>query len=121
MSHDIESKLRTALRPVTPSDEFTQRLVAQITAQGAASAAARRRPLAGARRYGWWVSAGLAASLVIAIGVQRHIQEDRDRENGAEARREVVEALRMTSQKLDLAYEAVKSQSPEAGAEQPRA
>jgi hypothetical protein len=121
MSNDIESKLRAALRPVTPSDEFTQRLVAQITAQEAARPAARHRPLAAARRYGWWVSAGLAASLVLAIGVQRHIQENRDRESGAEARREVVEALRMTSQKLNLAYEAVKSQSPESGAVQPRA
>jgi len=32
-------------------------------------------------------------------------------QSGLEARREVLEALRVTSQKLQLAYEAVKSQS----------
>jgi hypothetical protein len=125
MSNDIESKLRAALRPVQPSDEFTQRLVAQVTAQQAAQQAAkttaRHRPAARGPRYGWWVSASLAASLLIAVGVQRHVQENRERENGAEARREVVEALRMTSQKLNLAYEAVKSQSPVSGGEQPSA
>jgi hypothetical protein len=121
MSNDIESKLRAALRPVQPSDEFTQRLVAQVTAQQAAQTTARHRPATRAPRYGWWVSASLAASLLIAVGVQRHVQENRDRQNGAEARREVVEALRMTSQKLNLAYDAVKSQSPVSGGEQPSA
>jgi hypothetical protein len=59
----------------------------------------------------WWLSASLAASLLIAVGVQRNNQESRERENGLKARREVVEALRVTSQKLNLAYETVKSQS----------
>jgi hypothetical protein len=121
MSDDIESKLRAALRPVNPSDEFTRRLAAQFTEQRVVRPAPMRVPLARARRYGWWVSAGLAASLVLGVGVQRHAQEVRERQNGAEARREVVEALRMTSQKLDLAYETVKSQSPDSGGEKPRA
>jgi hypothetical protein len=121
MSDDIESKLRAALRPVHPGDEFTQRLVTQFSEQQTARPPRRRLPLARARHYGWWVSAGLAAALVLAVGVERHVQEVRDRQNGAEARREVVEALRMTSQKLNLAYEAVKSQSPDSSGEKPRA
>jgi hypothetical protein len=38
-----------------------------------------------------------------------------------EARREVVEALRMTSQKLNLAYEAVQSQASSLSGETPGA
>ena len=106
MSKDIESDLRAALRPLAPSDEFTQKLVAQMAAQP------RPRPAPHAAwglstRSTWWLSAGLAASVLLAAGVQIHLQQER----GLEARREVVEALRMTSQKLNLAYETVKSQS----------
>jgi hypothetical protein len=99
MSDDFESQLRAALRPVAPSDDFTPKIMARIAA---------KRRLA---RRAWWIPASLAASLLIAIGAQRHVQESRERENGMEARREVVEALRLTSQKLNLAYEVVKSQS----------
>jgi hypothetical protein len=35
-----------------------------------------------------------------------------------EARRQVIEALRVTSQKLDLAYQAIKSQSSSVNDEQ---
>lgn len=98
MNNDLESQLRAALRPLAPSDDFSDKLMGRL--------AARRRiaPVA------WWIPASLAASMLIAVGVQRHLQETRERESGLEARREVVEALRMTSQKLNLAYEVVKSQ-----------
>jgi hypothetical protein len=39
------------------------------------------------------------------------LQERRETQRGLEARRQVIEALRMTSQKLNLAYEVIKSQS----------
>jgi hypothetical protein len=101
MNEDLESRLRAALRPVAPRAEFTQNLIARVTA-------GRRDPKAMA----WWLSAGVAASLLVAAGVQYNLQARHDRESGLEARREVIEALRMTSQKLDLAYEAIKSESP---------
>src|SRR6266851_5886153 len=111
MSEDLESRLRAALRPVTPSDEFTQNLIARVTAdqgpQSNARGTRRRRPRASA----WWLSASMAASLLIAAGIQHHLQERRETERGLEARRQVIEALRMTSQKLNLAYEVIKSQS----------
>jgi hypothetical protein len=110
MSKDIESQLRAALRPVAPSEEFSQRLAANVTSQ--------RPPALKARRFGarlhplaWWFSASLAASLVLAVGVHQHLQQQRLQQSGLEARREVMEALKVTSQKLNLAYEAVKSQS----------
>jgi hypothetical protein len=110
MSKDIESEMRAALRPVTPREEFSQRLLAGVTEERPAAskprrAAARLHPLA------WWFSASLAASVVLAVGVHQHLQQQRLQQSGLEARREVMEALRVTSQKLNLAYEAVKSQS----------
>jgi hypothetical protein len=110
MSNDVESQMRAALRPVAPGEEFSQKLVANVTSQRAAAPKGRR---IGARLHplAWWFSATLAASLVLAVGVHQHLQQQRLQQSGLEARREVMEALRVTSQKLNLAYEAVKSQS----------
>jgi len=117
MKKDLESELRDALRPVAPSAEFTRRLIAQVEAKAQAKAQAKATsaavtPAARRSRFQplWWAS-GLAATLLIAFGVQQHVREQRELANGLEARREVLQALQMTSQKLDLAYEAVKNQS----------
>ena len=110
MSKDIESQMRAALRPVAPSEEFSQRLAANVTSQRSPAPEGRR---SGARLHplAWWFSASLAASLLLAVGVHQHLQQQRLQQSGLEARREVMEALKVTSQKLNLAYEAVKSQS----------
>jgi hypothetical protein len=111
MSQEIESRIRAALRPVAPSEEFSQRLLARVITEQPAQprprllAASARRPLA------WWLTARLAACLILAVGVQQHLEQQRLQQNGLEARREVVKALHVTSQKLNLAYEAVKHQS----------
>jgi hypothetical protein len=110
MSDDIESELKAALRPLAPREQFSVQLLAQVTLGGPTSIKSHglspaRRPLA------WWLSASLAASVVLGIGVHEHLQERRLQQSGLEARREVLEALRVTSQKLDLAYAAVKSQA----------
>ena len=100
MNQDTESRLRSILRPVAPSDEFTHKLLAQVAA-----------PAIRPGRTKWWLSAGIAASLLLAAGVQYEVRQARERADGLEARRQVVEALRMTSQKLNLAYETVKGES----------
>jgi hypothetical protein len=110
MSKDIESQMRAALRAVAPSEEFTEKLLANVTSRLPAPLKARRFA-AGLRPLAWWFSASLAASVVLAVGVHQHLQQQRLQQSGLEARREVLEALRVTSQKLNLAYEAVKSQS----------
>jgi hypothetical protein len=108
MKRDLESELRAALRPVAPSADFTRRLIAEVDAK--ANGAARPSHKRPAARSLWWAS-GLAASLLIAWGVQQHVHAQRELAQGLEARRQVLQALQMTSQKLDLAYEAVKKQS----------
>jgi hypothetical protein len=119
MSEDLDSRLRAALHPLAPSDEFTQNLIAHVTAdqdsRASAPVARGRKPKASA----WWLSVSMAASLIIATAIQHQLHERRDKERGIEARREVIEALRVTSQKLDLAYEAIRSQSASPDDEKP--
>jgi hypothetical protein len=110
MSKDIESLMRAALRPLAPREEFSQKLVANVTSKHPAPRTARRLA-AGRHPLAWWFGASLTASVLLAVGVHQHMQQQRLQQSGLEARREVLEALRVTSQKLNLAYEAVKSQS----------
>jgi hypothetical protein len=111
MSQEIEFRLRAALRPVAPREDFSQKLLARVIADQPTPPKPRRLLSTSARPLMWWLTASLAASLILAVGVQRHLEQQRLQQSGLEARREVVEALRLTSQKLNLAYEAVKNQS----------
>lgn len=99
MNSDLDKPLREALRAVEPPPGFAERLAARI----------EREPL---RRRDWrpalrWAPQALAASvLVAALGVYGW-QLQRERQ-GLEARQQLLEALRVTGQKLDLAYRGVK-------------
>jgi hypothetical protein len=111
MSPEIESRMRAALRPVAPREDFSQKLLARVIAEQPTPPKPRRLLSESARPLMWWLTASLAACLILTVGVQRHLEQQRLQQSGLEARREVVEALRLTSQKLNLAYEAVKNQS----------
>ena len=63
----------------------------------------------------------LAASLLIAVLAGRHVADQRaaaEQRAGLAASRELMQALRVTSQKLDLAYEAVQRPAPRPADEQ---
>lgn len=107
MSRDLEKALREALRPVDPGEEFTARVLSRLAAreqaQGArADGAPRHTPAV--RRVG--IPLALAASLVAAVVVGVGWHERREL-RGLEARRELLEALRVTNQKLELANRLV--------------
>jgi sensor domain CHASE-containing protein len=53
-----------------------------------------------------WLPVALAASLILTVVV---IHEHRKREQGLQARQQLIEALRVTGEKLDLAYRAVNA------------
>ena len=108
MTDDLESKLRDALRPSAPSEEFETRLLARLAATAREPVKRRGRFVP---RTTWWFSAAIAATMVLAVGVQRHRAVEENRARGLEARRQVMEALRVTNDKLDLAYRAVRDQS----------
>lgn len=111
MNEDVESKLRGALRPVEPRADFSRRLLARMTSAEAGPPEVPKLSPGAARPWAWGFTASLAACLMMAVGIQQHLHQQRLQETGLKARREVQQALRVTSQKLNLAFEAIKSQS----------
>jgi type VI protein secretion system component VasF len=104
MSGDFDKQLREALRAVDPDAGFAERVAGRI--------ARHRRRLALPR----WVPQALAASLLVgALGIYGwHAQRERQ---GLEARQQLLEALRLTGEKLDLAYKGVRDVSKPATAD----
>ena len=124
MTDEFEHQLRRALRPVEAPADLADRVMRALPAQRpmvvalAPRVAAVKQPAA--RRY--WASGALAASLIAAVLLGQNVAErraDREREAGLVASRELMEALRVTSQKLDVAYHAVK-RPPESESEENR-
>jgi hypothetical protein len=100
MSDDLDGRLRRALRPVDPGERFTQSVLSRIANEP--EQATSRLP-AGRMR---WASVALAASIILGVLVAQQWQVRRTRA-GLEARRQLLEALHVTSDKLDIAYRAV--------------
>jgi hypothetical protein len=101
MSKDFEEQLREALRPVDPEEGFDQRLMARI-----AQERSRART-----RVTRWASVALAASVVFAAFLGAHEWQLRREQEGLEARKQLIEALRLTGEKLDVAYQAVNREA----------
>ncbi len=120
MSNELNDRLRAALRPVDPGESFTEKVLARIASEppGIPSLIARSgslpssmgRTLARAvRAYALSWQSAAAVVTVVAVGLLvTHEWRAQRVEDGLEARRQVMEALRVTSEKLDLAYRAVK-------------
>jgi len=107
MSNDLDDSLRKALRPVDPEEGFAERVMARIEAASPASPAQSRRRLP--RWYRGWPMALAASALLGAVLI--HVwQVDRER-RGLEARRQLIEALHVTGEKLDLVYQSVRRES----------
>jgi len=102
-NEELERRLRAALRTVDPGEGFAPRLLARMAAEPAQSA----RP-ARAGAVASWLALGLAASVVLAV-LLAHEWQVRRLEQGREARRQLIEALRVTDHKLNLAYRAVNA------------
>jgi len=105
MSDDLETKLRRALRPVDTDVDLAQRVLDALNDEDASAAHRSVR----SRAPRWHIPVALAASIaaLAIVGVQwRHHQYE---EEGLRAREELLEALRVTSSKLDLAYRIVNS------------
>lgn len=111
MNEDLEKKLSQALRPVDPGEAFTARVLARVAGEtrSTVTSVAVRVPTISSR-FGW-LPAALAASAVLAIVVTHEWRAQRE-QAGIVARDQVIEALRMTSKKLDLVYQAVNEPPP---------
>jgi len=105
MSNELNDRLRAALRPVDPGESFTQGVLARIASEPSRETVSPHRAV---RMRGLrWLSGALLA--VVATGfLVAHQWRAQHAQQGQEARRQVLEALRLTSEKLDLAYRVVK-------------
>ena len=112
MSDKLDQELRRALRPVDPGDEFTRAVMARVAASKVADIRrAPTRPRFHARALPW-APAAIAASLLVAILMtHQHRQQEENMAEGLRAREELLQALRVTSQKLDIAYQVVHNES----------
>jgi hypothetical protein len=106
VSGDLERDLRRALRPVEPSPEFTERLLARMAA-GRRATSNMRRP--------WLRPLALAASIPLAVGLGVRVYEYQQHERAVRAHAELIEALAVTSRSLDHAYRSVRSLDAEKG------
>jgi hypothetical protein len=104
----LERQLRAALKPRDPPEGFAAGVMARIAAEPAGPLRARRSPAVAS-----WVGFGLAASVGVSV-LLAHQWQVRRIEQGREARRQLLEALRVTDEKLDLTYRVVNAQPREA-------
>ena len=116
--NDVEDRLRRALRPVSPPEGFAERVMRALPEHRPPASVV---PLRLVTRPGLWrrfsTPAALAASLLVAVFAGRHVavkHMESEERAGLAASRELMQALRVTSQKLDLAYEAVQRPAPQA-------
>ena len=101
---------------------FAERLMAALPAERKPTvvALAPKAARPSLRQFG--MPAALAASLLVAVFLGVHVANDRalrEEQKGIAASQQLMQALRVTSQKLDLAYEAVNN-PPSAGEEENR-
>jgi anti-sigma-K factor RskA len=105
MGENLDEKLRNALRPVDPEGDLAQDVLARIDAQERRT---RKWPSFVRRERRWRIPVALAASVAIAIGIGL---QWRQQQEGLLAREQLIEALRVTSSKLDLVHRVVQEHS----------
>jgi hypothetical protein len=122
ITNDFERELRRRLRPVDAPAGFTEKLMAALPPERKPTVVAftPRAARPAARQFG--MPAALAASLLVAVLGGVYVANKRafiEEQKGIAASEQLMQALRVTSQKLDLAYEAVNP-PPNAGDEENR-
>jgi hypothetical protein len=119
--NDVEDELRRMLRPIEPPAGFAERVMRalperQPTAQIVPLTPVRAKPGNPAwQRFS--MPTAIAASMVLGLLLGQHMaskQAEHEQRAGLAASRELMQALRVTSQKLDKAYDAVQSSPPAA-------
>ena len=122
MNENFENELRRRLRPVDAPEGFTERLMAALPAERKPTVVAFTPRVARPFLRQFGMPAALAASLLVAVFFGMDVANHRERieeQKGIAASQQLMQALRVTSQKLDLAYEAVNN-PPTAGDEENR-
>jgi hypothetical protein len=105
---ELEDSLRATLRPVDPGEAFTRAVMSRLAAQESRRSRPSFVPLPAGR---WW--AGAAAASVIAGILTLHAVHVRRVEQGLQARQQLIQALRLTRDKLDYARRRVNDATAE--------
>lgn len=98
----FENDLKEALRRVDPPAGFEQRVLARLARESSAS----RQP---SRFTAWATAAGLAFASLGGVAIYQHQQQRK----AEQARDQLVLALRITSQKLDIVRSRINHSSNE--------
>ena len=128
MNDELENQLRRALRPVDAPEGFAERLMKRLPPARSNGPVVVALPVrATPKPRNFTIPAALAASLLGAVLLGQHmatVRIENEDAAGRAASLEILQALRVTSQKLDLAYEAVNappsSEEPGPGDEENR-
>jgi len=115
MTEEFENELRRRLAPVDAPEGFADRVMRALPAdvKPAVITALPTPRRSWMQRFG--MPTALAASLLAAVMLGRYSAEQREElaeQRGREASRELMQALRLTSEKLDIAYQAVQGPPP---------
>jgi len=109
---EVEDRLRRALRPIDPPPGFAERVMRALPDQRPTATVTPIDIVRTSPRASFWrrvsAPAALAASLVAAVLLGQHVAIQQEERAGLAARQELMQALRLTSQKLDDAYQAVQ-------------
>jgi hypothetical protein len=120
MNDRLDEQLRKALRPLDPREGFAERVIARIEEKSTTVSDLETYRPRSKRSLTRWLPMALAASAVLGIALAQlsaqRLQAEQE-ERGLEARRQLMEALRVTSDKLDAVYQAVHDKPPPARVE----
>jgi hypothetical protein len=117
MNEDLDKQLRAALRPVNPEEGFSDRVMARIHAGHRPARRGLPSWFPDSPPWAQWVRAALAASAILGAGLHAwHVHQERRERQGLQARQQLMDALRVTGDKLDLAYRVVNAESDDSGA-----
>jgi hypothetical protein len=127
MSENFENELRRALRPLDAPADFTDKVMRALPATREPSPIEPRAEAPRSWRQRLGVPVAFAATFLVALLLGLHVKGVNDARIAAEqeaaglaASRELMQALHVTSKKLDLAYQASKAPSPAPAGEENR-
>jgi hypothetical protein len=109
MNDELEKSLRSALRPLDPGEKFTQSVLARIDDETPTTTSRPRHYILSSRSAFRWASATFVMVLTAGLFTVHQWQIHRTQQ-GLEARRQLLQALQVAGENLDVAYRMVNNQ-----------
>ena len=95
---ELEQRLRSAVRPVDPGEDFCERVLARIEASAVPSV--RSTPQVRRHTLAQWGSWSLAACVIAGIGLMHWRQEVQQQQRGLQASEQLLQAMNIVSEQL---------------------